>query len=100
MNDYETIQAQVSLAWGKVYHDIPEAEKAWVEADEAWGKFLKVYEALTNEEYYADPVRWDNEYQALYDAQDNAKYRIEALKEAEKMLRKASQAIDDLVSLG
>lgn len=100
MNDYEEMQMQVSLAWGKVYRDIPEAKKAWVEADEAWGDFLKVYEALTDEEYYADPVRWDNEYQTRYDIQDKARYRVEALKEAEKALRKASQAIDDLVSLG
>lgn len=99
MNKYEDIQAQVSLAWGKVYHDIPEAEKAYREAEEAWGDFLKVYEGLSNEEYYSDPVSWDNKYQAMYDAQDNAKYRIEALQEAEKALRKASQAIDDLVAL-
>ena len=99
MNKYEDIQAQVSLAWGKVYHDIPEAEKAFAEAEEAWDKFLTVYEGLSNEEYYSDPVGWDNKYQVMYDAQDNAKYRIEALRAAEKALRKASQAIDDLVDL-
>lgn len=99
MNNYEEVQAQVALAWGKVYHDIPEAQEAWNKAEEAWGDFLKVYEALTDEEYNTDPVGWDNKYQALYDAQDNAKYRIEALKAAEKALRKACQAIDDLVDL-
>lgn len=99
MKNYEEVQAQVSFAWNKVYHDIPEAEKAFAQAEKAWDDFLKLYEGLTNEEYYADPVGWDNKYQTLYDAQDDAKYRVEALKEAEKMLRKASWAIDDLVCL-